>query len=107
MKKKIASCFPGPPAGYTAEEVQFEPGFANDLLAYLKQEKGDRAFYEGGQTLSIELTAKGMEAYKFALSGQNPGCEIIEAAGRKAVIMYGQFMAVPAGKRGVCHLFLG
>ena len=84
----------------------FEPGLGDGFLQYLKQEKEVDRSYEGESSILVSLLGKGMESYEFALSGQNPGCTVIKVAGRKATVMYEQFLAVVVGGK-VAVLFSG
>ncbi len=90
IEQRIAACFPKAPIGYSEDEVDIEPGLAGSLLDYLQSGKVVDKSYEDnqGRMLMIEIVGSRLESYKYALAGQNPGCEIVEVFGHKGVIMY-------------------
>ena len=99
LRDEVISCFPAPPQGYRAEEVEFDEPLEKNLAAYLAQGKEIGRAYLGGPGFHISLLGQGVEAFKFAAEGQTPGCEVVQLGGRKGAVMYSEmFVVVVADK---------
>lgn len=104
LKSEVVSCFPAPPKGYKAEAVEFDEPLVKDLAGYLAQGKEIGRAYSGGIGFHISLLGQGVEAFKFAVGGQTPGCEVIDLGGKKGALMYHEmFVVVVAGKVAVLY----